>query len=75
MGGFLAIELEDFAWAIREGEVRWVRRWLDRFPLLRQAHDFRGTPFRKLAEDAGNEAIVKLFTGDESGTEPGTEPI
>ncbi len=37
MGGFLAIELDDFAHAIRRGDVEWVRRFLHRIPALRAA--------------------------------------
>ena len=61
MGGFLAIELNDLAQAIRRGEVEWVTRFLHRFPALREASDTQGTPFKLLAEQSGNQEIAKLF--------------
>ena len=61
MGGFLAIELNDLAHAIRRGEVEWVTRFLHRFPALREASDTQGTPFKLLAEQSGNQEIAKLF--------------
>lgn len=61
MGGFLAIELEDFAHAIRRGEVEWVTRFLRRFPALRDAKDSQGKPFKLLARESGNQEIAKLF--------------
>jgi hypothetical protein len=45
MGGFLGIELDDFAHAIRQGEVEWVKRFIRRFPALRGANDTQGKPF------------------------------
>lgn len=61
MGGFLSIELSDFAYAIERGEVEWVARFLRRFPALRAANDPEGRPFRRLAEECGNPEIAKLF--------------
>ena len=61
MGGFLGIELADFAHAIRQGDVEWVTRFLHRFPKLRNANDPEGKLFRQLARESGNEQIVKLF--------------
>ena len=61
MGGFLAIELNDLAHAIRRREVEWVARFLHRFPALREASDTQGTPFKLLAEQSGNQEIAKLF--------------
>jgi len=61
MGGFLAIELNDLAHAIRRSDVEWVTRLLHRFPVLRQASDTEGTPFKLLAEQSGNQEIAKLF--------------
>lgn len=61
MGGFLGIELSDFAYAIERGEAEWVARFLQRFPALRSASDVRGTPFKVLAEQCGNQDIAKLF--------------
>jgi ankyrin repeat protein len=60
-GGYLAIELDDLAYAIQLGDVRWVARFLTRFPSLRQASDTKGTPFQRLARESGNRAIARLF--------------
>ena len=64
MGGFLGIELADLAFAIERGDVDWVRRFLMRFPGLRNARDSRGVGFRRLAEEGGNPGIVGLFSGE-----------
>lgn len=61
MGGYLAIELDDLAYAIQCGDTRWVARFLQRFPSLRQASDTNGTPFQRLARESGNREIVNLF--------------
>jgi len=61
MGGFLAIELDDLAYAIRRGEVEWVTRFLERFPTLREASHHNGVPFKLLAQQSGNPGIAKLF--------------
>ena len=61
LGGFLGIELNDFAHAIKRGDLEWTTRLLRRFPRLRQASDTLGTPFRILAEQSGNPDIVRLF--------------
>jgi hypothetical protein len=61
MGGFLGIELTDFAHAIRQGDVEWVKRFLHRFPALRAASDTQGKPFKQIAEESGNQEIAELF--------------
>jgi len=61
LGGFLAIEIDDFAHAITRSDVEWVRRYLRRFPSLRRATDFEGQPFSQLAQHAGDPEIAKLF--------------
>jgi ankyrin repeat protein len=61
MGGFLGIELADFAYAIRLGDVRWVSRFLQRFPALRAASDTEGRPFQELARELGNREILALL--------------
>lgn len=61
MGGFLAIELDDFGYAIQSGDTRWVARFLMRFPSLRHASDKNGTPFQRLAQESGNREIARLF--------------
>ena len=61
LGGFLAIELDDLAYAIRLGDARWVARFLERFPSLREASDTTGRPFRQLALESGNDEIRRLL--------------
>lgn len=61
MGGFLGIELSDFAWAIENGDSAWVARYLKRFPALRHGKDTQGRPFKELAERSGNVVIHRLF--------------
>jgi len=61
MGGFLGIELADFEFAIQKGDVEWVRRWVERFPALREARDGEGRLLRELAREVGNEEILGLF--------------
>jgi hypothetical protein len=61
MGGFLGIELGDFAFAIERGDAEWVQRFLKRFPALRNASDTQGRPFSQLAERSGNAEIVRFF--------------
>ena len=60
-GALLGIEMNDFAYAIRRGDVEWATRFLHRFPSLREAADSDGKPFKALAEECGNPEIVKLF--------------
>jgi hypothetical protein len=64
LGGFLAIQIDDFAHAITHSDVEWVRRYLQRFPSLRRATDFEGKPFSQLAQHAGDPEIAKLFEPD-----------
>lgn len=66
MGGFLGIELDDFAHAIRRGDVEWSARFLQRFPKLRDATDKHGIPFRELAAQSGNPAIARMFESETS---------
>lgn len=61
MGGFLAIELNDLAHAIRRGDAEWIKRFLTRFPALREANDPQGKPFKLLALESGNQEIANLF--------------
>ncbi len=64
MGGFLGIELTDFAYAIRRGDVEWTKRFLGRFPGLRRASDTQGNSFALLAKESGNAEIVSIFETD-----------
>jgi len=61
LGAFLGIEMADFGYAIRCGDVDWTRRFLTRFPRLRDACDPDGKPFRIWAEESGNAEIQRLF--------------
>jgi Ankyrin repeats (3 copies) len=58
MGGHLAIELDDLSYAIQSQDVRWVARFLKRFPSLRKGSDTKGTPFETLARESGNREIT-----------------
>jgi ankyrin repeat protein len=60
-GGFLAVELSDLAYAIGNGEVEWVQRFLIRYPGLKKAKNKDGVPFKVLAEKTGNAEIIRLF--------------
>lgn len=60
-GGYLAIELQDLAYAIELGDAKWVARFLERFPELRQGRDGNGRPFRQLAEESNNQEVMALF--------------
>jgi ankyrin repeat protein len=64
LGGFLSIELADFAHAVRRGDVEWTKRFLERFPALRHASDSQGNSFRQLAAESRNPEIVSLFESD-----------
>jgi ankyrin repeat protein len=60
-GGYLAIELDDIAHAIWQGDALWVARWLERSPGLRNACDLDGMPFQQLAKASGHAEIIRLF--------------
>jgi hypothetical protein len=64
LGGFLGIELSDLAFAIRRGDVEWVKRFVARFPALRSASDETGKLFSELARESGNAEIVRLIEGN-----------
>ena len=61
LGGYLAIELDDLAYAIQLRDTRWVARFLKRFPSLRKARDTKGTLFQRLAQESGDPEIARLF--------------
>jgi hypothetical protein len=61
MGGFLAIELDDFAYAIQSGDEVWAARFLQRFPSLRFAKHKDGKSFHEMAIHYGNSRIIALF--------------
>ena len=60
-GGFLGIELGDFAYAIELGDAKWVARFLKRFPAFREGRAIDGKPFRQLAEESRNPEVIALF--------------
>lgn len=64
LGGLLGIELSDFGHAIETEDVEWATRFLKRFPALRLSSDKNGTPFKLLATETGNQAIMRLFEPD-----------
>ena len=68
-GGFLAIELDDLAFAIEREDAMWVARLLRRFPGLRRASNSDGIPFLQLAERTGDPEITQLFRSTEHADE------
>jgi len=60
-GGLLGMEIEDVIFAIRENDVRWVRRFLTRLPALAHARDAKGKALAQYAAESGNDEIVRLF--------------
>lgn len=65
MRGYLATELSDLAYAIEIGDARWVARFLQRWPTLREANDPQGRPFQQLARESGHREIARLFGLDD----------
>jgi hypothetical protein len=61
LGGFLAIEIEDMLFAIRQGDVRWVQRFLTRLPALARCADGNGKPLSQHAQESENPEIAQLF--------------
>ncbi len=61
IGGYLAFELDDFAYAIEQADAHWVVRILQRFPALRTAHHSSGKTFKQLAQASGQAEIVAFF--------------
>jgi hypothetical protein len=66
LGGHLAIELEDLAYAIQTHDSKWVRRFLTRFPAMREGIYKNRTTFRQLAIESADPKIAELF-GDGPG--------
>jgi ankyrin repeat protein len=61
MGGYLATELSDLAYAIQQEDVKWVARFLKRFPGLKNANDTNGKSFKQLAMETSSFEINRLF--------------
>jgi ankyrin repeat protein len=61
LGGHLGIELEYLRYAIQQGDTKWVSRFLQRFPGLREANYKDGKSFRDIAMESGNPEIINLF--------------
>lgn len=62
LGGYLGIELEDLRYAIQQGDTKWVSRFLQRFPDLREGTDKNGKSFREIAMESGNPEIINLLS-------------
>ncbi len=60
-GGLLGIEIDDLLFAIRDNDVRWVRRFLIRLPSLARATDAHGKALSQHATGSGNDEIACLF--------------
>jgi Ankyrin repeats (3 copies) len=61
LGGHLAIELEDLAYAIETHDSKWVTRFLTRFPPLRKGTYNNEKTFRQLAIESADPTIAALF--------------
>ena len=62
LGGYLGIELEDLRYAIQQGDTKWVARFLQRFPGLRNSNYKDGKSFREIAIESGHREIINLFS-------------
>jgi ankyrin repeat protein len=60
-GGLLGIEIDDLLFAIREKDVRWVRRFVTRLPALARAKDSHGKALSQHAAESGNDEIGRVF--------------
>ncbi len=60
-GAYLAIELDDLAFAIENHDLRWIKRILQRFPGLQNGAYSAEVRFRDLALRSGDADIVALF--------------
>jgi len=65
LNGYLSIEIEDLGFAIRQKDITWVRRFLQRFPGIREEYDAQGIPLRQLALDSGSREISRLFGNED----------
>lgn len=61
LGGHLAIELDDLAYAIETHDSKWVTRFLARFPDLRIRAYKNQKTFRQLAIESADTTIAALF--------------
>ena len=61
LGGLQAVEIEDVLFAIRERDVRWVRRLLARWPALGKATDLQGKALAQHARESGHVELAGLF--------------
>jgi hypothetical protein len=61
LGGHLAIELEDLAYAIQTHDSKWVSRFLARFPAMCEGVYKNRTTFRQLAIESADSRIAELF--------------
>ena len=56
-----ATPLHYLRYAIQQGDTKWVSRFLQRFPGLRDSMDKNGKPFRAIAIESGNKEVIQLF--------------
>jgi hypothetical protein len=59
--GLLGMEIEDVLFAIREKDVRWLRRFLTRLPALARATDAQGKAVSQYAAESGYDEIARLI--------------
>lgn len=67
LGGLQAVEIEDVLFAIRERDIRWVRRLLARWPALGKVTDLQGKALSQHASESGHEEIARLFEDRSAG--------
>ena len=60
-GALMSIEIEDVVTAIERGDSYWVKRWLARFPALKQATNRDGIALSAIARQMGQEDILSFF--------------
>ena len=66
LGGLLAIEIDDMAYAIEQNDFVLATRLVGRFPGLREATTSDGVPLKEFARRCSDEKIKALFDGPAS---------
>lgn len=61
LGGFLSVEIDDMVFAIHNGDVIWVERFLERWPAALTCRDADGKTMLDHANESGNSEIINLF--------------
>jgi hypothetical protein len=64
-GGLLGMEIDDLAYAVRNGDARWAARFLARLSALRTERDADGRPIAEIARDCGHADVAALFAAED----------